>query len=69
MLSRLPWQTGSRVCGVERSTSRIVSQSSLMSMNAMSLRGIMMSSTLIASSPSILSASCERSAAAAGSLG
>ena len=47
MLSRLPRHTGSRVCGVERSTSRIVSQSSLMSMFAISLRGIMMSSTVM----------------------
>ena len=68
MLSRLPWHTGSRVCGVERSTSRIVSQSSLTSTYAISPRGIMMSSTRIVSSPCILSASCERSAAAAGSF-
>ena len=49
MLSRLPWHTGRRVCGVERSASRIVSQSSLTSTYAISPRGIMMSSTLIVS--------------------
>src|SRR6185436_12881972 len=68
MLSRLPWQTGNRVCGVERSASRIVSQSSLTSTYAISPRGIMMSSTLMVCSPSILSASCARSVAASGSL-